>query len=195
LWTEQFNHVNHIGLTGHYLDENSNIARVTLAYDPFESQSTGEEIAHSLQVILDDWVIKKEDVVCLVTDGAGNMRLGTEILLGKSKHFICYAHRLNNAAQSAMKALPECDGLLRKVKMIVQFANQSNNFSDLLRNSQAGDDLEGRKPLKLIQSVETRWDSIYLMLERFIKLYDYVTLAIIKHPEDPKFLVMKRTNL
>ncbi|XP_074595168.1 E3 SUMO-protein ligase ZBED1-like isoform X2 [Brevipalpus obovatus] len=161
------------------------MTRVTSACDPFESASTGEEIARTLSEILDDWNIKKEDVMCLVTNGAGNMRVASEILLGKSKHFICYAHRLNNAAQSAFKDTPEVNQILMKVKAIVQFSNQSNNFSDILRSVQMNDDLDGGKALKLIQSVETRWNSVYLMIERFIKLFDHISLAIIKHPKDP----------
>ncbi|XP_074596307.1 E3 SUMO-protein ligase ZBED1-like [Brevipalpus obovatus] len=166
LWTEQFNHINYISLTGHFIGDDGNMTRVTLVCDPFESASTGEEIARTLSEILDDWNIKKEDVMCLVTDGAGNMRVASEILLGKSKHFICYAHRLNNAAQSAFKYTPEVNQILMKVKAIVQFSNQSNNFFNILRSVQMNDDLDGGKALKLIQSVET-------------------SLAIIKHPKDP----------
>ena len=47
-----------------------------------------------------------------------------------------------------------------------------------MHNRNESKNKQGNNPLVLIQDVLTRWNSLYLMLERFIKLFNYVKQVI-----------------
>lgn len=59
--------------------------------------------------------------------------------------------------------------ILSKVKAIVTFFKKSARASDILRE---------KTQLKLIQSVPTRWNSTFFMLQRFIKLSTFLNEAL-----------------
>ncbi|EZA53596.1 Zinc finger BED domain-containing protein, partial [Ooceraea biroi] len=70
--------------------------------------------------------------------------------------------------------------LCKKVKSIVAYFKHSVSAADQLR---------AHTDLKLIQSVETRWNSTYNMLYRFIELSDKISLILLKCPTAPAMLI------
>nr|XP_024216714.1 zinc finger BED domain-containing protein 1-like [Halyomorpha halys] len=76
----------------------------------------------------------------------------------------------------SIEAVPELTPLIGKVKKIVSWFKSSVRASDELRASNS---------LKLIQSVETRWNSTYYMIERFLSLSSTLNTIVHKHTSAP----------
>lgn len=145
---------------------------------------TGENIAEILnKIIVNDWNLKKENILAVVTDGAANMVKGVELAFGKTKHSHCFAHLLNLMAQKSIDSIPELKVILDQVKLIVTWFKHSVVGSDALR--------EKTKHLQkktLIQSVSTRWNSTYYMVERFLLLREEVNSIITFNTSAPKMI-------
>lgn len=78
---------------------------------------------------------------------------------GKEKHLGCQAHTLNLVLAKIIEGDEIVSSLCKKVKSIVTSFKKSVILSDKLREL---------SDLKLIQSVDTRWNSTLDMLNRFI---------------------------
>lgn len=59
-------------------------------------------------------------------------------------------------------------GLVMKVKHLVRFFRKSVNATSELERLQKDSGIPSHQCLKLIQEVQTRWNSCYEMLERFL---------------------------
>lgn len=67
------------------------------------------------------------------------------------------------------------DTLLSKCRSVCSYANKSVGFAQALIDAQLKDDETGQKtPKYLVQDVVTRWNSAFLMLERFAELKEAV---------------------
>ncbi|XP_066908447.1 uncharacterized protein [Halyomorpha halys] len=95
---------------------------------------------------------------------------------GKEKHILCFAHLLHLVAIKSIEAVPELTPLIGKVKKLVSWFKS---------NVRASDELRASNSLKLIQSVETRWNSTYYMLERFLSLSSTLNTIVHKHTSAP----------
>lgn len=128
---------------------------------------------------MDDWNIDKDKVVVMVTDNGANIVKAVHDTLGYSKHLPCFAHTLNLVATHSMD-FDNATVLVTKIKTIVTFFKKSSIAANGLRKAST---------LKLIQCVDTRWNSTYYMLERFILLTDTVGSILLKIPSSPPMLM------
>ncbi|KAF6217108.1 hypothetical protein GE061_001461 [Apolygus lucorum] len=135
--------------------------------------------------ICSDWGMKEENILMVVTDGASNMVRGVELAFGKKKHSHCFAHLLNLMAQKTIESeeMPQLKVILDKVTGIVRWLKHSVVGSDALRKKTK--DLEKKI---LIQSIPTRWNSTYYMIERFLFLREQVSCVIAFNTSAPKML-------
>ncbi|KAI5705868.1 hypothetical protein M8J75_002513 [Diaphorina citri] len=124
--------------------------------------------------ILTDWGVLNK-VVAVVTDNASKMTKAIADEFGKSCHLTCFAHSLNLVAETVLTDVT-VQPMLNKVKDIVTFFKQSIN---------AADDLRRQSDLKLIQSVNTRWNSTFYMLERFLSLAEKIGPILLKYNRAP----------
>ncbi|KAJ0002710.1 hypothetical protein NQD34_007859 [Periophthalmus magnuspinnatus] len=110
--------------------------------------------------LMEDWGIK-EKVNCLVTDGAQNMiACGRELQM---RHTICIAHSLNLVVK---KAIDQTEGLAEireKARKIVGYFRSSTLAKEQLTICQT---MMSKPQHKLIQEVETQWNSFYDMMAR-----------------------------
>lgn len=111
--------------------------------------------------------VSVNDIVA-TTDGGSNVKNAIKIQLGVP-HIPCLAHLINNVVEHSVKESGLVE-IFRNMNRIIKYfkTSESNTKLEVIQEE------EGGKPLKLIQSVSTRWNSGYLMAERFIILFPYV---------------------
>ncbi|XP_035759979.1 zinc finger BED domain-containing protein 4-like [Neolamprologus brichardi] len=109
----------------------------------------------------------------MVTDGAANMGACAREL--RLKHVICIAHTLNLVVKKALDQTPELSDIRAKSRKIVGYFRSSTPAKERLSVVQE----QLKKPqLKLIQKVETRWNSTYNMLQRLFEQREPVGAAL-----------------
>lgn len=150
----------------HYLSQDLQFKTVLLGCCLFPGQHTAENIAAEIQTLVDKYGLRNK-VNFMVTDNAANIVKAVKEILGW-KHFGCYAHSLNLVVENSLQFIkPQID----KVKLIVAHVKKSTVSSERLQKYQVQ---QGRDPKRLVQAVETRWNSTYFMLKRFVELEEAV---------------------
>jgi len=91
----------------------------------------------------------------------------------------CFAHTLNLVVQNALDDTKNISNIITKVKNLVTFFKQSVSASD---------ELHKICKYKLKQSVPTRWNSVFYMLDRFKSCSDSIASTIVKFPNGPPML-------
>lgn len=112
----------------------------------------------------------------IITDNARNI---SSAFLNYNKndilhHYSCAAHTLQLSIEDALKE-NNMTGILKKCRSIVTHYNHSNKSWERLQQIQ----FRLKRPNhKLIQMVETRWNSVFLMLERIIEQREAIVLDL-----------------
>lgn len=178
LWTSRVTE-SYIAVTGHYITQELEFKTVLLGCCNFSGSHTAANIASELDAILNRWNLKGK-VNFAITDNAANIVKGIKECLG-IKHFGCFAHTLNLLVDDALKLWQT---LIDKVKKIVAHFKRSSLSSERLAKYQLQ---QNRQPKCLIQNVETRWNSVFYMIERIVELEEAVrsTLALVDRDLPP----------
>ncbi|XP_029301006.1 zinc finger BED domain-containing protein 4-like [Cottoperca gobio] len=112
-------------------------------------------------------------VTDLVTDGAENMGVCAREL--RLRHTICVAHTLNLLIKKALDQNPVLSDIRASSRKVVGYFKSSTTAKERLTKVQE----QMRWPaLKLIQEVDTRWNSTYHMLQRVYDLREPVGAAL-----------------
>ena len=126
--------------------------------------------------VFDDFGIR-DKVAAVATDNASVEVCMVEKHL-KVPHIRCFAHSLNLVVKNSLidEASPtETKSLIAKVKRVVKFFHRSTNAADRLRMAQTA---AGCKERKLINDVDTRWNSTLEMLRRYSEEHNAVYGAL-----------------
>ncbi|XP_036143360.1 zinc finger BED domain-containing protein 4-like [Monomorium pharaonis] len=184
IWTEPFNTQNYIGLTVHYINfELMQLECLSLGIKELEESHNAEYIQPTIvSEILDEWHINTDSVVAVITDNASNITKAMRDTFGHRRHMPCFAHTLNLVIQDSIAATPELQIVVKKVKSIVTYFKRSVKATDALKELQTSDVENGGLVLKLKQECETRWNSLFYMIERFVQLANYVSTVLISLP-------------
>ncbi|CAD7082645.1 unnamed protein product [Hermetia illucens] len=188
VWTET-HQTSFLGVTAHYVSNDTDdlkLQGVTLGVYELEERHTGENLAQKLKEICTKWNIKDDVVIAVVTDGGSNMIKAVELAFDKKRHTYCFAHLLNLLAQKSIESLPQLKSLLEQVKTIVSWFRSSVIGSDELRKRTVNSTEK-----TLIQSVSTRWNSTYYMVERFLALREIVSSIINFNTTAPPMITAK----
>ncbi|XP_030752727.1 zinc finger BED domain-containing protein 4-like isoform X2 [Sitophilus oryzae] len=186
IWTDPHNTRSYMGLTGHFIDE-GDLMSINFGVSHLTEPHNADYLTQMITTMAEKWGITSEKVTAVITDNGANIVKAVITAYGKSKHIWCFAHTLNLVAQ---KPFEEKDGvesakaLLHIIKDITRYFKQNVNAADALRKAQNNTGL----PLKLIQSVCTRWNSIYYQIERFVKLSEFIAPILLNHPKAPSML-------
>ncbi|CAK1582297.1 unnamed protein product [Parnassius mnemosyne] len=176
-WTSSVND-SYIAITIHYTTLELEFKTVLLESAHYSEKHTGELLASQLKNTIEAWGLTGK-VVLAITDNAKNI-VNAINLLGW-KHFGCYAHTLNLVVDDALKIVKDT---LEKIKNIVSYFKRSSSATDRLIKYQVQQQIN--IPKKLKQSIPTRWNSTFFMLQRFVELEEAVraTLALVQRDFD-----------
>lgn len=177
VWSAMLNNVSYLEVTCHFIN-NYELQSVNIGVTELNDNHTSENLKNWLLQIIKEWKINLESIVAVVSDNAANIKKAIKDAFGDNCCLECLAHTLN-LVPSAILSSNDIKPILSKVKEIVRFFKKSNNASDKLR---------GVTKERLIQSVETRWNSDYEMLERFISLSDKVAPILWLLPKSPQMV-------
>ncbi|XP_018371237.1 PREDICTED: zinc finger BED domain-containing protein 4-like [Trachymyrmex cornetzi] len=179
IWTDK--HTNsYLGVTVHFLS-GCEMITATISVTPLDAPHDIQYISKMLEKTCHEWDIDKDKIKHIVTDNAANIVAATKNVFGPFKHVGCFAHMLNLVTEKAIEATPGLSDLINKVKSIVTFFKHSVNASDQLKAIQLQNGRTEGTLLKLIQSVSTRWNSTFAMIDRFIELSDIVGTLLLKY--------------
>ncbi|CAB3231247.1 unnamed protein product [Arctia plantaginis] len=137
---------------------------VLLHCEHFSDSHTSESsLARALETVAQEWQIS-DKITLAVSDNTQN--ISNAIKEVGWPFFGCFLDKLNLVVE---KALDVINFLVDKVKRIVAHFKKSHNATESLIKYQT--DFEKKSiALQLIQSVPTRWNSVFYMLQRFIQL-------------------------
>ncbi|XP_050521556.1 E3 SUMO-protein ligase ZBED1-like [Daktulosphaira vitifoliae] len=156
----------YISLTAHIIDNQWLSKSFTLATKEMTERYTAVNLAEKLICIFDDWEINGK-VTTVITDNAKNIVNAVQLLPitidNENMDVTCAAHNLQLAINIVLKqeifSEKQCTNLVGHFK-------HSNVAKQSLLNKQ---EQLGLPHQSLVQCCKTRWNSIYLMLDRLSK--------------------------
>ncbi|ROL03914.1 Transposable element Hobo transposase [Anabarilius grahami] len=177
IWTENYQKTSFLSATIHYIEANYDLVSRVLFATPFDAgtSKTGDNIRaflfQNLRVFgIDSSQAKK---LVFVTDRGANM---VAALRGFTR-LNCSAHILNTILSHAfssavMDKTPEVGNLLKDVKKLVTYFKHSG--------------LQVKLSKSLKQSVETRWNSNFEMLDSVFQQYDEIATILLDNKQYDK---------
>ena len=161
-----------ITVTAHYISPEWILKSVVLDTVQMVKSHTADNIAEELRLVRNKWGIS-DKINSIVTDNAANMTAAIKQI--NVRHIPCFAHSLNLVVQDSIKTTEDVQKLKEKIKTIVSFFQHSVKASDKLTQVQ---EQHKQPPKKIIQDVETRWNSTYYMMERYLEQHEHVTYTL-----------------
>lgn len=187
IWTDISNK-SYLGLTIHYLKTETLLTKTTIGVIPLEKNHTSEYIQDELLSVLQVFKIDSSKIIAVVTDSAPNMVNAINSAFGVKKHIPCMAHILAHLVPDSLKIVYPIAEIITKVKNIVTLVKRSVVATDELVRLQKRDGRTDGTILKFKQDVPTRWNSTLYMIERFLKLREYIYPVILKCPTSPEMI-------
>lgn len=160
-WTSR-NNESFMAITIHFINTEFELKSILLGCHSFNSNHTANNLAQEIEHVLTSWNLY-DKITFAVSDNAYNIKNALNSL--GFKNMGCFAHTMNLIVQSAL--ILEED-LISKVKTIVTYFRKSTVANNALKTYQINNGI--KEPKKLIQDVQTRWNSSYYMLSRFVEL-------------------------
>ncbi|KAI2666748.1 E3 SUMO-protein ligase ZBED1 [Labeo rohita] len=161
----------YLTVTVHYTSQGSVKQKVLHTRAVYQSQ-TGEVVAEEISDILEEFEIEPSKIVAVTVDNAGNMDVAIKKL--QILKIGCFAHTLNLAAQKIYK-IACIDKWAARIRAVVVWFKRSSLSKTVLTEKQQ---LLGKpSTTSLILDVKTRWNSLYLMIERLMEQFPAIQAA------------------
>lgn len=154
-----------IGVTTHFVSDEFEVQSMTLDVVPAEGSQTAENIAQTLNRVIDEQIPDHCMVVSVTTDGEASFRKASRLIVDSDTQH-CFCHQLDLVVRTALANSSAASKDVNDVQAIVTQVRASASLSSALERAQP----KGRA-LRLKQCVPTRWASQYKMLLRFCRLY------------------------
>lgn len=153
----------YLGVTCHCISSEWELKSYVLQTREVTDRHTGENIAHEIKSVVDEWSLH-EKVVAATTDNGRNV-VNAIVSHLQWQHVPCAAHTLQIAVRGGLQLQPVVEVLQRCRKLVGHFRH-SYVAQNLLEEKQERLELPKHK---LVQEVATRWNSTYEMLKRVIE--------------------------
>lgn len=178
IWTSLTNEP-YISFTASYVTSDWQLMSRSLANEAIEERHTQANIAARLKDLAERWHITGK-IKAVVHDGASNMK--DTATVNAWTDVSCSNHKLHLAVTGSMGIDKVSSNQISKCvsaasRLVGHFSHSPLACKEMEKRQTAmGIAGEDDKPLKLIQYVKTRWNSVYDMFERLVKLR-YVKFA------------------
>lgn len=159
LWTSSVNNAAFLSFTGHWISENFKLNHAVLNMAHFPESHTSENIKRELLQCVTKWDIPITKIQAIVHDNGANMVKGVKETLLPSQR--CFIHTLQLVINNALDNSSPIKAILTSARRIVTHFNHSGYTK--LESIQSELGLPNHK---LIQDIQTRWNSTYYLLER-----------------------------
>ncbi|CAI5671917.1 unnamed protein product [Oreochromis niloticus] len=172
-WTS-FSQDHYLTVTVHYA-RNGQTHEKVLKTKPVYQAQTGTAVAEEIDEILEEYGIK-DKVVAATVDNAANVDVAVKKL--QILKFPCFAHTLNLGAQKLYDC-PDISNWAARIRSVIVWMKGSHMAKVVLKEKQ--ELLSNHKLPKhmLLLDVKTRWNSLYLMMERFCEQFPAIQAAAI----------------
>ncbi|XP_039876078.1 E3 SUMO-protein ligase ZBED1-like [Simochromis diagramma] len=169
-WTS-FSQDHYLTVTLHYV-RNGQTHEKVLKTKPVYQAQTGTAVAEEIDEILEEYGIK-DKVVAATVDNAANMDVAVKKL--QILKFPCFAHTLNLGAQKLYNC-PAISNWAARIRSVIVWMKRSHMAKVVLKEKQ---ELLKLPKHMLLLDVKTRWNSLYLMMERFCEQFPAIQAAAI----------------
>ena len=186
-------HHGYMGLLTNYITKDWRRAKLCLACRPFKESHTGENVARWVESECDKWGIT-EEVGIVTTDTASNMIKMMEYLPIHFLHGGCLNHVLQLVIKDELLEKPSIKSLVKTCRHICTFSNQSIPMSQYIVDKQMEAGKEQRFCHHLLQDVVTRWNSTFLMIQRFLLLQPVIRALLLDQDWQKKLDVNLSNN-
>ncbi|CAG9830004.1 unnamed protein product [Diabrotica balteata] len=182
IWQSDSNK-SYISVTCHFIN-NMKLCSQTLSVKELEQEHhTGRNVADHLSKCIEDWNLDNK-IVTFISDNGSNIKNAIIEHLRKNHH-PCVAHTLNLSTKESLNGNAILKNIIIKSKRLVGYFKHSGLATMKLKNCQEQMNLP---VLKVKQAVDTRWNSVLLMLERLLIIKDSLTIALTNLPAAPENL-------
>lgn len=171
MWTSRATEA-HLTVSCHIIDENWQMLAYVLETCCLPGQHTADNFCSQLTRISEEWGITNK-ILAVVTDNVANMIAA--VCKAGWAHYPCFAHTLYLVVKDSFKAHPDLPEIQQKRSAIVAFFHHKAKAIDKLKEIQKQQKFPEHKR---IQSVETRWNSVFCMRQRLSEQKEAVTTVL-----------------
>ncbi|CAI5450137.1 unnamed protein product [Caenorhabditis angaria] len=179
-WSDTGNKHEYLAVVAHFTKNDENTYRIIGAIDVSKKRHTSNYLKTSMEDVLKEFQIT-DKVVVLIRDGAANAIKAAELM--DVPHYDCLAHKINLAVKDGLDVFSELSNIVGKLRTICTLLNKSSvarkeyvNLSELM-------DIP---VLFLKKHIEVRWNSVYAVCERALKVKTQLALILVNHPKWPQ---------
>lgn len=165
-------------VTAHYMNTDGELVNFILAFERMIFPHDAEAIYEYLAKVIKDHKLEKK-VVAITTDNASNNTKAMQILAENVEltpfrlenlsfiHYKCVAHIIDLGVRAAINDLQRTLKPVRDfVLAIKSSSNRREAFNSIQQELIEDNLLQTNTPLELVEDVEHRWGSTYLMIKR-----------------------------
>ncbi|XP_022160721.1 zinc finger BED domain-containing protein 1-like isoform X3 [Myzus persicae] len=163
----------YICVTAHGITKNWKIVNYIITTELMDERHTSINLKDKLVDIMKEWEIDTK-TICIVHDNAVNIKNAVTAMAPNIKSRTCFAHSLQLCVNKGLEE-NEIKRILITASSIVSHFKHSTVAIKALQVAQKKLKMPEKK---LIQSVKTRWNSIYAMVERLIESRQCVSIVL-----------------
>ena len=190
-WTSRANEA-YMGVTIHTITDDWDLAHFTLQNKALPDQHTAENLAEALLTVLWDWNLDPATLSCAVVDNAANVQKAvTRVLFWNCLG--CFGHTINLCVKAGLK-VPQISTAVARCSRLVTYFRKSSRAAHILSDKQ---DALGTDKHKLLQDVDTRWNSTYDMVQRVLEQQSPICATLVDQkrldllPKDAEFHILE----